>query len=86
MEKFTQGEWYVSDEDCDSVTTSIVTESVCYINKQHSGFKANAHIIAAAPDMYRALVNITSQSDVNEVDWNKVHEALAKARGEVCKK
>ena len=84
MYKFTQGEWYVTDEDFDSVTTSIVTESVCYMNKSHPEFEPNAHLIAAAPDMYRALDILVN------VEWGKqpvnlmktIESILAKARGE----
>lgn len=55
------------------------------------GLQANAHLIAAAPDMYAALVTIERDArpinwdefDDSEADaWRVVTAALAKARGE----
>lgn len=48
-------------------------------NREH-----NAHLIAAAPEMYELLATI--ENDENKVPqwlWNKIQATLAKARGEL---
>ena len=46
--------------------------------------KANAHLIAAAPDMFEALSNLENDNGANMPPsaWKLVQDALAKARGE----
>jgi len=46
---------------------------------------ANAHLIAAAPDLYEALDTI--ENDAGQVPdwlWDRIQSVLAKARGEVA--
>lgn len=43
---------------------------------------ANAHLIAAAPDLYEALELVYTQMDGWDVGHDEAREALAKARGE----
>jgi hypothetical protein len=43
--------------------------------------KANAHLIAAAPDLYDALIAVVSVADRKTVEFDKARAALAKARG-----
>lgn len=47
--------------------------------------KANAHLIAAAPDMYEALMCLLTCEDEGHVidAHNRAHAALRKAEGEV---
>lgn len=46
----------------------------------------NASLIAAAPDLYAAcemvLVSAEDGGDMEDIDWNMLRAALAKARGE----
>lgn len=46
--------------------------------------KANAHLIAAAPDMYEALSNLENDDgkQMPPSAWKLVQDALKKARGE----
>ena len=45
---------------------------------------ANAHLIAAAPDLYEALAVVVQEwGRPYSPDWNRARAALAKARGEV---
>lgn len=44
---------------------------------------ANAHLIAAAPEMYSILKRVLSYADLIEYDRERVEAVLAKARGEV---
>lgn len=45
--------------------------------------KANAHLLAAAPDLYEALANLENDAgQIPEHAWQMVQAALAKARGE----
>lgn len=89
MEKFKpDGEWVVFNNGsyydigvyCEVVER--VYPQAC-IGVSHDQ-KANAHLIAAAPDMYRALEQLCSQ--VNQLDLCEAPQyalkALAKARGE----
>lgn len=81
-EKFTQGEWHVTDDDCEGVTTSQSTECVCYINRSQKEFKSNAPLIAAAPDMYRMLETLREDYGLLTVVGKEIDALLAKARGE----
>ena len=42
---------------------------------------ANAHLIAAAPDLYEALEAVIAVADRNTVEFDRAKAALAKARG-----
>src|SRR5690606_37681021 len=45
--------------------------------------QANAHLIAAAPDLYEALASIENDDgSIPEAIWKMRNDALAKARGE----
>ena len=47
--------------------------------------KANAHLIAAAPDLYAALLYLFNQDghkQLSELDWTLATNALTKAEGE----
>lgn len=81
--KFTKGPWVARTHDGE------LKHAVIYLNG--GGFDisncpdcvANAHLIAAAPDMYDALASI--ENDGNQVPawlWDKIQDTLAKARGE----
>lgn len=97
-EKFTQGEWRIVSNHhfCDIESPSSRIASMCA-----SGFGAtaknyaDAHLIAAAPDMYRALRNIAGRatslvpdesgiykSYLTQAEVEAIHAALAKADGE----
>ena len=98
MERFTQGEWVVSEQrDEVSVYMGEAVNSPyeyncsdvwwcdSYWSEDDETAIANAHLISAAPDMYRALKGIVSNSSIQA---NFPHEceiaeaALAKADGE----
>ena len=98
--KFTPGPWVVSDELRTSINTA-PTEDGTYkhiamvnwckyreysiVGEEHD---ANAHLIAAAPEMYRALTSACAAvSDVTHCGGDdctdcEVGTALRKARGE----
>lgn len=42
----------------------------------------NARLIAAAPELLDALIEVVRISDRNHVAWDAAHKAIAKARGE----
>jgi len=82
--KFTKGPWIAQTHDGE------VKHAVIHLNG--GGFDisrcpdsvANAHLIAAAPDMYDALASI--ENDGKQVPawlWDKIQDTLAKARGEL---
>lgn len=104
-EKFTQGEWVVS-RHCDEVSVymgeavtspyeyqcSDVWSCDVYWSENDETAEANAHLIAAAPDMYRALRNVVCspserrgdivQVALTQVEVDAIRAALAKADGE----
>lgn len=98
MLNYTKGEWKVEVDTYDG-TTNIATEyqniaKMCYDDK-HT-LKANAHLMASAPDLYEALSGLLKRyvSLVNSGDcgfWNPKKEAevinsrkaLTKAEGNV---
>lgn len=44
--------------------------------------RANAHLIAAAPELYEALIGVIRVADRATVEFDRARAALAKARGE----
>lgn len=83
MEKFTEGPWSVSD------TMSVVIHEgsrfgICKVIGCDSTDKANAALIAAAPEMYEMLNNVSEILFIvgQCKAANQVVELLAKARGE----
>lgn len=85
--KFTKGEWKVS-----SCGMSVNTDGY-KVARAHSGSaipytqptKANAHLIAAAPEMYNLLERLSRLDDEESIGdgnlWD-IRELLSKARGE----
>lgn len=88
--KFTPGPWMVSDE-VHGKGEGIVHIKAKYeeiavswrnaINGDYDEFLANAHLIAAAPDLYEALSLLLSQIDPWLAGYQEAEQALAKARG-----
>lgn len=88
--KFTKGPWAVAKN------SSYFDIGADY-NHIHNGLgehvcigvmadqEANAHLIAAAPEMYEALDDVVKQitsADIHGIDIELIIELLAKARGE----
>lgn len=95
MTKFTPGPWTVKtgfvqsannllywqiekDHDC------IVANQFCYAADDEETSQANARLIAAAPDMYAALLNFIGGADITYVAALEIaRAAITKADGEV---
>jgi len=80
--KFTKGEWSV---DTSGYFTKVMYGGTIICNETHTF--ADAHLIAAAPDMYAALNKIINSyndysSNSISIDAEEVIAALKKARGE----
>lgn len=98
MEKFTKGEWICIDGTTvgeqilfvHAVESGVNKGIVCRLTKQvdtHINLSledvANAHLIAAAPKMFQALLSIENDNgSIPEAIWDLRNEAIAKARGE----
>lgn len=93
--KFTKGPWFIDSKlivgpriDSDGQDNGFISE-VCDASLSIGNKKANANLIAAAPDLYEALqrlVNVTSEiaPDVQGANvFTDARAALAKARGEL---
>lgn len=93
--KFTEGPWLVDGGREDSnlyIGTPGEYDAIGQIwnhgDGQHDGVE-NAHLIAAAPDLYASLLELTtdvdnppSEEEIDEMDKRAI-KALAKARGEL---
>lgn len=97
-ERFTKGEWIIGDENNQCCEVQI-GETVCSISRYEkmSGVMvidrdemlANAHLIAAAPEMYHALDRISRRMQAGTLDewsWQALvdlaERTLKEARGE----
>ena len=89
--KFTPGPWEVRVWDGDHWPiwrTSIAEKNgkghALFISAKHApNVPANAHLIAAAPDLYEALCDMVSDREcLSEATIDFAKRALAKARGE----
>jgi len=94
--KFTKGKWYWEWDECDckypcdhglyptqlrSEMSNGDTKPVIYYVEDITSM--DAHLIAAAPEMYDTLDSI--ENDDNQIPkflWDKIQAVLAKARGE----
>ncbi len=98
IEKFTQGDWVVVEKEANGVA-HIVRMNTPNLNRYDArpyaalgGFpdenakkeiEANAHLIAAAPDMYHMLMMLQDDDSISDPSIDKeVIKLLAKARGE----
>lgn len=90
--KFTKGPWYVHNND---VYLEVFSDKgaicdTCMSGHQFDGgdctegkfAKANAHLIAAAPEMYDALEHILENQALGSPLALSINNLLAKARGE----
>jgi len=78
--KFTEGEWVA---DYGTVSCGDIAIADCELNSiSYTPTEvANAHLIAAAPEMYHELQNLLHDSmDCDE--YNRIEKLLSKARGE----
>ena len=88
-EKFTQGEWRVEEGYYDNAY-EVAFGNDGYLIAEYVYTKEDAHLIAAAPDLYRALEKIAKQHRKHyglDGAWDSVlsnaEKALTKARGEL---
>ena len=87
--QFTPGPWYGDGRE-DKALLLVYTErgrDICFVPEDGAEDQANAHLIAAAPDLYEALDQIlwSFGSDIRDYDADLhtlAYAALAKARGE----
>lgn len=84
--KWTPGPWIAVTEDIhDNALWTVVAGddgSRDVATMSHFGDIENAHLIAAAPDLYEALEWCACWINMNHPAHAKAMEALAKARGE----
>lgn len=87
--KFTKGEWRVEygciftddyiNDDCED---NLIAD--CMFTQESEEELANAHLMAAAPDMYGALLLAMESIDPNNKEaLDTCNAVLAKARGEL---
>ena len=82
---FTPGPWWVPPgEDRSGIHVPINSNPHNIATAYFVNGRANAHLIAAAPDLYEALENFTRVANLDErrAAFNRAVAVLAKARGE----
>lgn len=80
-EKFTQGDWVVSGDDCCAVFSGLELVVDCSVSSLSSVEDVyNAMLIAAAPEMYRALLAMSKGEGLQP--GSTIESILLKARGE----
>jgi hypothetical protein len=96
MAKHTPGPWKVIGEgqaieirhDAGEILLGCkIYDLICMLphhpdKKYHARYAANAHLIAAAPDLLAALERIVAISDRKHDAWDDAKAAIAKAKGE----
>lgn len=87
-ERFTQGEWVVNGMGSFPKSPNTICITVQLNEKREpldvDEYLANAHLIAAAPDMYRALRDLVDNGKIFfDDDYADARAALAKADGVV---
>ena len=87
--KFTPGPWWIDGQGIGPKSFADdqsygMTTPVAYIEEYDwpENHVANAHLIAAAPELYETLEEVIRISDRKHDAWDKAKAALAKARGE----
>lgn len=92
-EKFTPGEWEIEEHElsvknCEMFGFRIKTDSkiICAANsnelKNKPEMQANAHLIAAAPEMYRLLEQLHGTLERVPILQSEIENVLKKAGGE----
>jgi hypothetical protein len=94
---FTPGPWMMAAIPSSVVGWPVVQQgvgrSICSISylpreanpEVYAQSEANARLIAAAPDLYEALVALVEEREPIGPQWRKAKEALAKARGDAAR-
>lgn len=94
--KFTPGPWKADDNDIETAAGELLATAYAMDRDRLEGrdfyetAQHNAHLIAAAPDLYEALDNLAMAAEfqiaLGDKAWIEMHgvakAALAKARGE----
>ena len=90
MTKHTAAPWLIGENryDYDLIIRSANNDPVCsviYAGYSKTEAKANARLIAAAPELLEALkelCDVTDTNDYNEAAFFKAEAAIAKAEGQ----
>jgi hypothetical protein len=90
--QFTPGPWEVSMDgfsvfsesafliaDCECIACHSDYSGTDFATAKHA--RANAHLIAAAPDLLEALLAVVSVADRATVEFDKARAAIKKATG-----
>lgn len=82
--KFTKGEWKISSDglsvgvDGFKVARAFSGSATPYVMQTTN----NAHLIASAPEMYKALIRVQQEGGLSVARHKSISKLLAKARGE----
>jgi len=83
--KHTPGPWEADIDNNGDYIVTIRSYRRVYVNATYEdddNVKHDAHLIAAAPDMYEALKNLENDNNqIPDLAWQMVQDAIAKAEG-----
>lgn len=95
--KFTKGEWYIEKNYITTLEVSSALADICSVECDYREFqivptdeqRANAHLIASAPDMYKMIERVSQLRDLEgdyAINWlldntDNLINLLSKARG-----
>lgn len=85
--KFTKGEWKIQDDGYGMIGVILKKGLGILVGRKSKETQANAHLIAAAPEMYEMLDEVShvlghELNPTNKTYIKAIKELLAKARGE----
>jgi hypothetical protein len=86
--KFTKGKWSAHDKrpQCNGFSIFAENQYVAFVgdSDDNTDCKANANLIAAAPEMYEMLVQLQIEGGLGIARHRQIDRLLSKARGESC--
>lgn len=80
--KFTKGPWKVQDDGYGLIGVALRNGFGVLIGHKNKETIANAHLIAAAPEMYEMLIQLQVEGGLGIARHRQIDRLLKKSRGE----
>jgi hypothetical protein len=79
MDKYTPGPWHIEGPQVVQTADDGGINSVAIVNVRAAEWRANARVIAAAPDLLEACKMVLAHRSGTEYTWPQVRDALVAA-------